>query len=66
ITALMKASEGGHTAVISLLLEKGADPTLVNRDGKTALYLAIKAGYGEIAKMLRKRVLGNKKVQSTS
>jgi ankyrin repeat protein len=39
-TALMTAGEMGHADVTARLLEAGADPTLRDKDGKTALDLA--------------------------
>ena len=36
-TALMAAAEGGQTAVVQHLLERGADPTIKDATGKTAL-----------------------------
>jgi ankyrin repeat protein len=39
-TALMAAAEGGNTAVVEHLLERGADPTLADAEGKTALDFA--------------------------
>lgn len=39
-TALHRAANGAAPAVVKLLLERGADATLVNSDGKTALQLA--------------------------
>ncbi len=39
-TALMAAAEGGNTAVVEHLLERGADPTIKDAEGKTALDFA--------------------------
>jgi hypothetical protein len=39
-TALIRASVNGHEAVARLLLERGADVTLRDSDGRTALYWA--------------------------
>lgn len=50
---LLAAAEYGHCDVVSLLVEKGADLYCKNKDGKTALDLAMGAGHGEVAKMLR-------------
>ncbi len=40
ITALMMAADEGDEAAVQLLLEYGADPSITNRDGDTALNLA--------------------------
>jgi ankyrin repeat protein len=39
-TALMSAAEGGNTAVVQHLLERGADPMIKDAEGKTALDFA--------------------------
>ncbi len=44
-TPLMRAARAGDTAVIRLLLEKGADPKLATKDGNTALMFAAGVGY---------------------
>jgi uncharacterized protein len=44
-TPLMRAARAGDTAVIRLLLEKGADPTLATKDGTTAVMFAAGVGY---------------------
>ncbi len=41
-TALMHAAQLGHVDAVKLLLEKGADPDVQNRDGLTAAMLAQK------------------------
>lgn len=41
-TALMYASTFRDAAIVSLLLQHGANPNLQNRDGETALHLAVK------------------------
>lgn len=40
ITPLMTAVDNGYVKIINMLLEKGANPNLLNRDGKTALIIA--------------------------
>jgi len=44
-TPLMRAARAGDTAVMRLLLDKGADPTLTTKDGNTALMFAAGVGY---------------------
>jgi ankyrin repeat protein len=44
-TPLMRAARAGDAAVMRLLLEKGADPKLTTKDGKTALMFAAGVGY---------------------
>ena len=39
-TALMLASQEGHLPLVLLLLQRGADKSLENNDGETALQLA--------------------------
>ena len=40
-TALMLASFYGHSKIVELLLEDGADETMVDKQGKTALIFAV-------------------------
>nr|CAD7429095.1 unnamed protein product [Timema monikensis] len=40
-TALMLAAQGGHLMTIRILLEIGADPSLVDHDGLNTMYMAI-------------------------
>jgi ankyrin repeat protein len=44
-TSLMRAARAGDTAVIRLLLDKGADPKMLTKDGNTALMFAAGVGY---------------------
>jgi ankyrin repeat protein len=44
-TPLMRAARAGDTAVIRLLLDRGADPKLTTKDGNTALMFAAGVGY---------------------
>ncbi|CAN5684769.1 hypothetical protein BH11ARM2_BH11ARM2_09480 [soil metagenome] len=53
-TALLSASLFGHTAVVKLLLEKGANPNYANSDGNTPLYWAIDEDFFEVASLLLK------------
>ena len=50
--ALMSASYHGHTEIVKLLLDKGADPNIQNEDGETALMKASEEGHTEIVKLL--------------
>ncbi|GLS05837.1 hypothetical protein GCM10007860_29960 [Chitiniphilus shinanonensis] len=52
-TALMLAALRGDVALIELLLADGADPSLKNQRGKTALMLAEQADRREAAALLR-------------
>ena len=49
VTALMMASEKGHTEIVKLLLDKGADVNAkIKSDGVTALMMASeKRPYGD-------------------
>ena len=47
-TPLIKAAMKGHLSVVSLLLEKGADTSLVASEGKTAIEMAREAGKQEV------------------
>ncbi|MFI5393145.1 MAG: ankyrin repeat domain-containing protein, partial [Myxococcota bacterium] len=38
------AAHNGSTAMVTLLLEAGADRTLTNDEGRTPVYLAIEGG----------------------
>ncbi|NIQ77940.1 MAG: ankyrin repeat domain-containing protein, partial [Anaerolineae bacterium] len=42
----------GHRDVVNALLSAGADPTILNGNGKTALELARDAGHVEVAEAL--------------
>lgn len=53
-TALMTATAQGQYAVVEALLAAGADVSASNHQGKTALEIAQDAGYGVIARELRK------------
>ena len=54
-SALSHAAEQGHTAVIQLLLEHGADVHHKTEDGLTALHYAAFEGHGNIVRLLTKR-----------
>ena len=51
-TALILASKNGHTDIVKLLFQKGADLENQNKDGSTALMLASDNGHTEIVKIL--------------
>lgn len=53
LTPLMAAASGGHAEVVRFLLQQGADPSLRDASGKTALDLAIRDGANDVAQILR-------------
>jgi ankyrin repeat protein len=55
-TALMHAAQVGHTGIARILLSReDLNPLLQNEYGKTAYDIAIKAGHGKIASMIREK-----------
>ncbi len=54
--ALRFAAFKGDVKMASLLLEFGADPSLCNENGHSALDYAEKSGHNELSKMLRARI----------
>ena len=52
-TALHGAAKSGHEKVVKLLLDKGANVNMKNRDGQTALDVAQEKGHKEIVKILK-------------
>lgn len=52
-TPLCVASVKGHLELVRLLLKKGADATIVDRDGDRPLDAAIRRGQSDIAQVLR-------------
>lgn len=52
-TALMWAAQGGKTSAVKALLSAGADPKLVDRDGRSAADIAEAAQHEDIARLLR-------------
>jgi ankyrin repeat protein len=54
-TALMAAALRGREAVVELLLQHGANPTLKNKAGATAVDFAAERGHFQIAEMLERR-----------
>jgi len=55
LTALMKASAGGHADVVKFLLDKGADVNSKNTNGYTALMAASWSGHADVVKLLLDR-----------
>lgn len=51
-TALMKAAVRGRSAVVSLLVERGAKISKRDKGGKTAREYATENGWPEVAEML--------------
>jgi len=58
VTALMMAARGGHRDTVMLLLDEGADPTLKNDLGQTAVDWALMARNTDIADMIRAKARG--------
>eukprot|EP00752_Nemacystus_decipiens_P008526 g7615.t1 len=52
VTALMVAAQGGHEAVVRLLVEKGADVRAKDEEGFTPLLNAVKGNFEEVASFL--------------
>ncbi|RLV62414.1 hypothetical protein DV515_00019341, partial [Chloebia gouldiae] len=52
-TPLMLAAQGNHVAVCAQLLRRGAEPALADRDGRTALELALAHSSLEAAELLQ-------------
>ena len=55
-TALMNASHFGHTEVVRVLLQAGADPTLLDEDGDTAMDDARSRGHPDCVELLEVRI----------
>ncbi|WP_170133401.1 ankyrin repeat domain-containing protein [Undibacterium pigrum] len=60
-TPLMMAARSGKHLIVNLLLEEGADPSLKNDLGLTALDFAIEVEQREIAAVLKERMQAVKK-----
>eukprot|EP01035_Chromulina_nebulosa_P031610 gene31610-42151_t len=54
-TALLRATWKGFRDIVAILLERGADPNLVNQWGETSLFRAAKLGHVDIAVLLLER-----------
>jgi ankyrin repeat protein len=52
ITALMLASVSNNIDLVEALLDQGADPSALDRLGRSAFFLADKKGNSEVAKLL--------------
>jgi hypothetical protein len=48
----MVAAGAGHPEVVATLLAHGADPDLMDRDGRTAAERARDSGYDEVVRLL--------------
>jgi ankyrin repeat protein len=55
MTPLLLALTHGHAEVVKYLLEEGADATLADEDGNTALYQAVELDQAEIVRLLLSR-----------
>lgn len=53
-TALTYAAAKGGTPMIELLLRNGADPSMVTKEGDTAVELALRFGHAEAADLLKR------------
>ncbi|XP_067654247.1 ankyrin repeat domain-containing protein 50-like [Haliotis asinina] len=51
-TPVMKAAENGHRDVVEFLVGRGADVSLVDRDGDNVLHLACRSGDVETVKLI--------------
>lgn len=54
VTAMHVAAQGGHLEVVDLLIESGADVTILDDEKRSPLLLAVKGNYGEVALSLLK------------
>lgn len=57
-----RAAWSGHKKAVELLLQSGADPDPVDKDGATPLFLAAHRGYHEIVSMILDRDSADKKM----
>ena len=56
LSALMIASQNGHTEVVKLLLGKGAQVNMQENSGWSALMIASENGHTEVVKLLLEKV----------
>jgi uncharacterized protein len=49
---LMGAASAGRADLVDLLLQRGADPSLVSEEGKTAADIAREHGHNDLARRL--------------
>ena len=54
VTGVHVAAEEGHLECVNLLVEAGADVTVLDEEERTPLLLAVKGNYGEVASALVK------------
>jgi len=54
VTAVHVAAEEGHLECVQLLIDAGADVTVLDDEDRTPLLLALKGNYGEVASVLVK------------
>jgi ankyrin repeat protein len=52
VTGVHVAAEEGHLECVNLLIEAGADVTVLDEEDRTPLLLAVKGNYGEVASAL--------------
>lgn len=54
VTGVHVAADEGHLECVNLLIEAGADVTVLDEEERTPLLLAVKGNYGEVASVLVK------------
>lgn len=52
LTALMRASDNNLVGNVKLLLERGANPNIVDGRGRTAMEIASEKGYDDLVVLL--------------
>ena len=57
-TALMEAAWNGDAAIVSLLLEHGADPQALSDAGRSPASLAEQQGHADVAAVISRSVNG--------